>query len=139
MNLEQRNGIHDKSAIRASPDSSSSSTHRALANRDTLESNFSKVGENAIIIKESQAVYRVHATGRSHCVGMLAYLDVRISILSPEPFFFQKEYYYVCFASFFFFFLKLRKRQDLFSLVLSSFGLFYNPYDQLVTQKIKTK
>ncbi len=55
---------------------------RASVNKATLTENFSKVGEGAILMKENQATYRLNATGRTHCVGLLGYLDVSVDLLS---------------------------------------------------------
>ena len=45
--------------------------HRAKTYRATLEEQFAKVGEaaNTLLVKESQARFVSHCTGRANCIG----------------------------------------------------------------------
>ena len=52
-------------------------TIRITQYRQLLEQNFSKVGDEALLAKESQSCYILSATGRRNCLGLQATLEVR--------------------------------------------------------------
>jgi len=45
--------------------------------RGLFEENFTRVGDGALLIKESQCQFRLAATGRLNCIGLQALLDLR--------------------------------------------------------------
>jgi hypothetical protein len=89
--------------------------HKLVFMGATLTAGLIAVGEGAILVKEASHIFRVSATGRINTPGLLAYLEVRswlrCKLTCPQT----------------------KKRQDLLSFALATFGQIYPNYDQIVS------
>jgi len=57
---------------------------RGRTYRAFFKSNFAQVGDDAMLVKESQCLYRMNASGRMNCIALQAILNVGFFFLSLQ-------------------------------------------------------